>query len=588
MNLLLRLANSAQRLSRFIRRRKVLLQSLAGALALGLGLWGWMLEEPPVNIQGWLNNIFRTFQMITLQFPRSFDMNISWQLQLARLLLPAVAALATLHVIVGAITRPARLALMPHAHGHIIVCGSEQLTEASLKTLAKRGEQIVVAASDMEVARRETLEGLGLTVIEADPAQPSTFSALNAKQAAAIFFTYDQDLANIDLAMQAMANISGRPASDPPLALAVLIEREDLARELDATLDRLARARRVRYHRLCPDRDGLRQELQRLAPAFRKADAAARSHLLIIGLAGVWRQTLMQLIVSAQDNADRPPLLTLALDDAEAEALDAWRAQTPDLHLVAEFAIIHRDGTLLPTEEELASHPIEAPHLVVVLRPDEDAVATALALRRPENVFGLTDQPILVRRTAEDRFLGRLSDDGREAAPRIAAFGGLIRAAAIERILDRRGDDAARALHERYLAAGAERPRDAPLGWDDLPENLRDANRAAADHAAILAAALAWEADRASPLTTAEMDRAARIEHRRWMADRIDRGWRYGPVRDDDRRIHPSIKPFDEISADERDKDRRSALNLLDIARDKKIAEATGGRGSSRQESAAT
>ena len=428
MNLLLRLANSAQRLSRFIRRRKVLLQSLAGALALGLGLWGWMLEEPPVNIQGWLNNIFRTFQMITLQFPRSFDMNISWQLQLARLLLPAVAALATLHVIVGAITRPARLALMPHAHGHIIVCGSEQLTEASLKTLAKRGEQIVVAASDMEVARRETLEGLGLTVIEADPAQPSTFSALNAKQAAAIFFTYDQDLANIDLAMQAMANISGRPASDPPLALAVLIEREDLARELDATLDRLARARRVRYHRLCPDRDGLRQELQRLAPAFRKADAAARSHLLIIGLAGVWRQTLMQLIVSAQDNADRPPLLTLALDDAEAEALDAWRAQTPDLHLVAEFAIIHRDGTLLPTEEELASHPIEAPHLVVVLRPDEDAVATALALRRPENVFGLTDQPILVRRTAEDRFLGRLSDDGREAAPRIAAFGGLIRA----------------------------------------------------------------------------------------------------------------------------------------------------------------
>ena len=55
--------------------------------------------------------------------------------------------------------------------------------------------------------------------------------------------------------------------------------------------------------------------------------------------------------------------------------------------------------------------------------------------------------------------------------------------------------------------------------------------------------------------------------------------------------VHLALEVADHgpgIGADERDKDRRSALNLLDIARDKKIAEATGGRGSSRQESAAT
>jgi len=558
---LLRLTSAVNRFSRLIGKRRAIMQALAGVGALALGLWGWSIEEPPANFAGWTTNLFRTFQMITLQFPKSLDLEIPWQLHASRLLLPAVAALATFHVILAAITRPVRLVLMPHAHDHIVVCGPERFTEAALGGLAGDGRQIVMVDERMGAARRETLEGLGLTVAEADPSQPATFDALNLKRAAAVFLAYGTDLANIDLAMLALRQAAGRPASSPPLKLAVLIERDDLARELEATLEVAAQPRRIRFHRLNPDRDSLRLELATLAPAFRKVGEPQRSRALVVGLSGDWDQILMQLVISMQDYPEEPPVITLLLDGSEQKLFDAWRAEMPDIALVAALEVAARGPLLLPPETELCGLTAVPPHLVVILRPDVDGIATALALRRPGNALGLTDQPILVRRDTEDRILARLEGGGGPGG-RIAAFGGLVRQEAIERILDDKSEESAKVLHERYREAARSRFESSVAGavpWDELPETLRDANRAAADHAPILR----LFASDGESFSAALVEQLARVEHRRWMADRIDRGWRSGPQRNDARRVHPSIRPYDELDDGEREKDRSAALALL-------------------------
>ena len=497
MWLFLGLMRAASRLAALATRYQGPAQTIAGAVALGLGLWGWSIKEPPTELAGWFNNVFRTLQLITLQFPTNLETGIPWQLQIARLLLPLVAVFATFNVLVGAITRPVRLALMPYIEGHVVVCGAEQLTEAALKTLAGRGQRIVTVAPTVNPTRREALEGLGLTIIEADPFQAVTFSALNLVKAGALFLTHEDDLANLDLATFAFSAVNQRPTDMPLLVLGVMVEREDLARELDAALDGLARKHHVRYHRLCPDRDGLRLELRRFAPVFLKTDQFAPSRLLVVGLCGNWQQIVMQLVVSSQDHPDAPPLISLVLDETEAAAFAAWRVTKPDLDLVARFEIIPRGANLLPPVETLANgsvaHP--APEIVVVLRPDCDAVATALALRRPDNPFGLKGQPILLRRSKEDRILARLAEMGPEHRnlKGLVAFGGLVRSEAIERVLDRRGDEIAIALHAQYLddakRLGVGSPA-ALAAWDDLPENLRDANRAAAEHARILFASI--------------------------------------------------------------------------------------------------
>ena len=576
MNLILKLTVLATRLAAAVSRRKSLAQGLAGAVALTLGFWGWTIEEPPLDAVGWLNNLFRTLQLITLQFPKSLASDIPWQLHVARLLVPAVAVLATFNVLVASITRPVRMAMMPHTSGHIVLCGTEQMTEAALKTLAGRGRQIVMLAADIPPARREMLEGIGLTVVEADPHLPVTFDAVNLKHASAVFLAQADDMANLDLAILAIEHAKTRPPGEPPLALAVLIARDDLARELDATLDRLARSRHVRYHRICPDRDGLRQDLGRLAPALLKTSQDQRSHVLVVGLVGNWQQALLQLVVSAQDQPDQTPLFTLVLDEPQQRAFAAWRAEKRDLALVTEFIVMERDAGMLPAEDDLAAWRAEAPRvqLAVVLLPDVEAVTTALALMRPENPFGLIDQPILVRRTREDRLLGRLHGPHPAGLQqRVLPFGGLVRAEAIERILDRRGDDGAIALHASYrdkAVARGDRSTTALVAWDDLSENLRDANRAAADHRPILVAAAGGEeaaAAIAADISSKGMARLARIEHRRWMADRIDRGWRSGPVRDDARRISPSLVAYDALSPVDQAKDRESVRVVLSFSK---------------------
>lgn len=43
--------------------------------------------------------------------------------------------------------------------------------------------------------------------------------------------------------------------------------------------------------------------------------------------------------------------------------------------------------------------------------------------------------------------------------------------------------------------------------------------------------------------------------HEEWMAEKLADGWKYGPVKDDAKKEHPCIVPFDELPPDQRAKD---------------------------------
>ena len=116
-------------------------------------------------------------------------------------------------------------------------------------------------------------------------------------------------------------------------------------------------------------------------------------------------------------------------------------------------------------------------------------------------------------------------------------------------------DKKAKTIHERYvsteIARGITPQSNAILvAWDDLPEAMRQSNRAQADHEPIKLATLKIAKDPAT------IEALAEAEHRRWMAERVLSGWRYGSTRDNPRKRHPSLKPYAEISEDVKQKDR--------------------------------
>lgn len=55
--------------------------------------------------------------------------------------------------------------------------------------------------------------------------------------------------------------------------------------------------------------------------------------------------------------------------------------------------------------------------------------------------------------------------------------------------------------------------------------------------------------------------------HDIWARARMDEGWTYGPVRDDEKKQHPDLVPYSQLSDSEREYDRIMAMNTLRLVR---------------------
>ena len=51
--------------------------------------------------------------------------------------------------------------------------------------------------------------------------------------------------------------------------------------------------------------------------------------------------------------------------------------------------------------------------------------------------------------------------------------------------------------------------------------------------------------------------------HENWAAARVSQSWSYGPVRDDAKKETPCLLPYDQLPEEEKEYDRRSALESL-------------------------
>jgi hypothetical protein len=57
----------------------------------------------------------------------------------------------------------------------------------------------------------------------------------------------------------------------------------------------------------------------------------------------------------------------------------------------------------------------------------------------------------------------------------------------------------------------------------------------------------------------------ARNAHDIWAQQRMAEGWRYGPRRDDTRKEHPDLVPYEDLSDSEKAYDRNAALETLKV-----------------------
>jgi hypothetical protein len=452
-----------------------------------------------------------------------------------------------------------------NARGHVVVCGDTLVAGTLTRRLRAAGERVVVVPSDAVATEPGPLRADGR-----DTRDPDVLRAAGVGRARALYACTDDSAANTAIALAAARPREGRR----PLAVYAQVADPEVCAALQARLI------------AAPATPGVRLDF------FNVDDLAARK-------------------LVAQERLDRPdgrpPRVTVLGATAFGRALLVelardWRLRDPGGGALLPVTVVDPDATgsvgrlaerypfltrvcrMTPHDHDVDDLIDGAPagpapdRLYICYDDEQQALKAALAA---EHLWPGGSGAVVVRldrlASLREAFDGGDLLDGLSGSLRLF---GVVHAACDPALI---GDDLverlARVIHERYaldLARRGGSPDGNPalVPWHELPEPLRQANRAqAGDIGRKLRAVGCTLSPRVGPapehrLAENEIERLAVLEHERWLADRTATGWRHADRRDDDLRLHPAVATWAELGDDMRTRNRDEARQLPVILAD--------------------
>jgi hypothetical protein len=204
---------------------------------------------------------------------------------------------------------------------------------------------------------------------------------------------------------------------------------------------------------------------------------------------------------------------------------------------------------------------------------DEDAIEAALTLRH--HLDSVVPMVVALSRTDG---VARLITDATASGEltNVNVFPALERTCTAELVAGGSFERIAVAIHRRWCAGQLAAGKEAP-SWSELDESRKESNRAQARDMPVklrsIGCTIAPLHDIRAPafeFTDEEFEMLAIAEHKRWVTERLESGWRLGP-KDIGRKTTPYLIPFDELPDDIADLDRDAvrqipeALALVDL-----------------------
>jgi len=536
-----------------------LLTTICGLM---LGFTGFMqahrFRAPLSDLAYW------DLQLFTLDSDGLQDIPLNTELQIARFLVPlatfyAIAELAV-HLFAG---RARAWQVRRRWSGHAIVCGEGMQAELLAERLLASGEK-VVAIQRVEQVRRSRR----YFQLEADPQSPSTLRAASVERAKTVYALSDDTSVNLSTAMAAQTT----PRRDGAFATSyVWVADPELCHALRARRLGLERAINSRVDFICP------AELAARALAAERATTPLR-HVLIVGFNAFSRSLLVEL---TRLQRLLPGAGTASLTVVDSDASQTMRKLRISYPFLARWTVRAIDTASGKFDVSTWAERLPADSL-----PDQTYLCgpePATALRG-----ALTAVPLWHGRPRSlvvclDHSLNYGEFFHPDAEPLLDGLGGVLQIFGITEAACRSEFDGtdmiellARSLHERYVAAQNQNGRRGPalVHWRELPARYRRSNQEQAAHigeklrAIGLLAAPVSGASGTFSFTREQIEELARMEHRRWWAERRSVGWHYGEERDENELTHPSMIEWEELSENEREKDREFVRALPDLLAD--------------------
>lgn len=564
-----------RRLATFARHHAWEINALLFLIPLVLGYVGfqqfWIAQGkdyPPLAL------LYQSLQLFVLQAAGEASGSVNPSLEAARWLAPATTVYAAVKAIFALLSDKLRRLRVRRWQGHTLVWGWSENARRLIPTLHASGQRVVVV-SEMTPSVTELCQDLNLPLFSGEIATDDLLSLVNAGRAAHIFCVHDDDAANVAIAA-ALWRMPGHLGQLPPTCF-VHITDPLLFQLLVETDLKATRPERVDLEYFNSYDRGARALLE--AWPLAEFSAAKPPRLLIAGLGPLAERLLIHLARAWQQQASGVPLPITLVAPAASTQLAALALRYPALHTLATWRCLDQDPLTLPSQGFNPFSDGEGPILAFAcLENDGQGLATGLLLARAFAGQAATVVAALSGETAG--FATLLGQDPARNDGSLRIIGWRERVCSAELASSGITEIFARAQHQTYLRTETAKRREqiargespaanpALAPWEELAESYRNANRDQArdlgNKLRLIGCTLLEDLEVSEPaqFTPEEIERLSQMEHDRWMRERREQGWTYGPVRDNAQKIHPDLIPWEDLTEEVREQDRVMIRNI--------------------------
>jgi len=547
---------------------------LMALITLGLGYIGFTKYYAALGeTRTPLDIFYRTLQLLPLE-SEFVPGPISWELELARLLAPAVAAYAAVIALSVIFREQLQLLRARFSKNHVVICGLGRKGVLLAQKFRERRNRVVVIELDKENELLEHCRDYGALVIIGNATSQETLRKARVHKAKHLISVCGDDGINAEVAVNARELVRRRKGKvltcivhivDPHLYH--LLEEQEI--ETGGTENFRLQFFNIFY-------SGAQSWLKDYSPFTDTEGAPVPSpHLLLVGVGRMGESLAARSAKNWHDLSPKPSKkirITLIDRKAELKKESLW-LQYPRLKSVCN--LISREIDIESLDFQRADFLFEKDRrckmtsVFICLDNDSFGLSAALALHQHIKEHKI---PVVVRmvRDAGLATLFRKEDKGDENYKTLRAFGLLDRTCQPEQVLAGINEIIAQAIHKDYIRR-QEKKGKTPVSWDELPEDLKESNRQQADHIGEKLKEMGfgiepltdWN-EKLFEFTAEEIEKMAKKEHERWVLERKRSGWKKGPKNTKKKRS-PYLVPWeklDEIDKDIKEEDRAPVRNL--------------------------
>jgi voltage-gated potassium channel Kch len=548
------IGNLRREVWRSLRQHRLGFLTLLAIVALLIGFIGYLRAHYSV-----VDAVYGTLSLLAFNYygPTS---HVPLTLELARFIVPAVAAFATFTALVAVMEGQWHLARARFKRGHVVVCGLGRRGTRLVRSLRASDPPTSVvaveadrASPNVDIARR-----LGAIVVTGDPTEEAVLYAAGVQRAATLVSVLPEDAENAAVASVARELCRSRAGT---LSAYCHLADMDLVKDLTSVA---ASHAKFDLDWFSVPELAARLLLNEHAHLVSRSKAGEAPHLVVVGTDDLSRAIVVnaaRVWRAAAGSGANPIRLTVAWADAQ-DWCDRLAEHYPSVTLAAELNPYANDLRASARRAYAKKTLSDATAVFICAPSDTESLELGFAASRVVS----KQTTVVVRLLLENAGFVELLESERGPGS-IRLFSVVDRTCSIEMVEHGFTETLARVLHAVYRHQSTD--SDGSVPWAKLPDRYKSSNRAQARHVRKKLESVNCEiqprTEWDSPLmefNVDEVERLAELEHERWEQERLAEGWRFGMPTDRKSNISEWLVPWKKLPDHIKEIDREFVRDL--------------------------